>query len=141
MGIKNRNLFRLTRFVLLRMSPLFKFLAKFRTPKKRLLIIKTDAIGDYILFRNFIEVVKTSERFKHYQVDLLGNILWQEIALKYDGGFIDNFYFINADELYEAPWRTLKLGWRLFRNNYQIVLQPAYARTFINDGIAGLTAA
>ena len=141
MGIKNRNLFRLTRFVLLRMPPLFKFLAKFRTPKKRLLIIKTDAIGDYILFRNFIEVVKTSERFKHYQVDLLGNILWQEIALKYDGGFIDNFYFINADELYEAPWRTLKLGWRLFRNNYQIVLQPAYARTFINDGIAGLTAA
>jgi len=141
MDIKNRNLFRLTRFILLRMPALFKFLAKFRTAKKRLLIIKTDAIGDYILFRNFIEVVKTSERFKNHRVDLVGNTLWQEIALKYDSGFIGDFYFISADKLYEAPWQTLKLGWRLFRNNYQMVLQPAYARTFISDGIAGLTAA
>ena len=141
MVIKNRNLYRITRLILLKLPNLLKFFAKFRSPLKRLLIIKTDAIGDYILFRNFIEEVKVSEKFRGHQIDLLGNRLWEEIALKYDRHFIGNFIFINPDDLYEAPLKTLKLGLKLFRNNYQVVLQPSYSRTLITDGLAGLTAA
>jgi ADP-heptose:LPS heptosyltransferase len=141
MLIRNRNLFRITRFILLRLPGLFKFFAKFRSPQQRLLIIKTDAIGDYVLFRNFIEAVKNAAIFQGYQIDLLGNKLWQHLSLKYDSPFINRFYFISPDELYEAPLQTLKLGWQLFKNNYQTVLQPTFARTFINDGLAGLTAA
>jgi len=141
MNIKNRNLFRITRFILLKLPALFKFFANFRTPQKRLLIIKNDAIGDYILSRNFIEIVKKSEIFKDHKIDLLGNELWQDLALKYDSQFIDDFFFVIPDELYELPLKTLKLGWRLFKNNYETVLQPTFARTFINDGLAGLTAA
>jgi ADP-heptose:LPS heptosyltransferase len=141
MRIKDRNLFRITRFILLKLPGLYKFFAKLRSPKKRILIIKTDAIGDFILFRNFIEITKKSEIFKDHQVDLLGNKLWQDIATQYDSKFIGDFFFINPDELYEAPLTTFKLGWRLFKNNYETVLQPTFARTFINDGLAGLTAA
>jgi len=97
MHIKNRNLFRVARVILLKLPLLYKFFAKFRTSQKRLLIIKTDAIGDYILFRNFIEIVMKSERFKDYRVDLLGNELWREIALQYDGDYINEFLFIKAD--------------------------------------------
>jgi len=141
MKLKNRNLFRLTRFLLLKLPGLLKFFAKFRTPRLRLLIIKTDAIGDYILFRNFIEVIKRSETFKDYEIDLLGNRLWQDIALKYDRKFVNDFIFINPDDLYYSPIKTLKLSLKLFRKNYQAVLQPAFSRTFINDGLAGFTAA
>jgi ADP-heptose:LPS heptosyltransferase len=115
--------------------------AKFRTNQKRLLIIKTDAIGDYILFRNYIEIVKNSEKFKNYQIDLLGNALWKDIAIQYDNSFIRDFFFITPDDLYEAPLKTFKLGWCLFKNSYQTVLQPTFARTFITDGLAALTAA
>ncbi len=141
MAIKNRNLFRITRFILLKLPLLFKFFAKFQNSQKRLLIIKTDAIGDYILFRNFIEFVKKSEVFKECKIDLLGNELWKDLALAYDQPFIDNFFFIIPDDLYESPVKTFKLGWRLFKNNYQTVLQPTFARTLITDGLAGLTAA
>ena len=141
MAIKNRNLFRLARFILLKLPLLLKFFAKFRNSQKRLLIIKADAIGDYILFRNFIEIVKKSEIFKDHKIDLLGNRLWQDLALAYDSPFVDNFFFIIPDELYESPFKTFKLGSRLFKNNYQIVLQPTFARTFITDGLAGLSAA
>jgi ADP-heptose:LPS heptosyltransferase len=139
--IKNRNLFRITRAILLKLPLLFHFFAKFRRPQKRLLIIKTDAIGDYVLFRNYIEIVKKSDHFNDYQVDLLGNTAWKDIALKYDAVFIDQFYFTSPYKLYEAPIKTLKLGWLLFKNNYDIVLQPSYTRTFINDGLAALTGA
>jgi len=135
----NRNLFRLSRFILLKIPYVFRFLARFRAPKKRLLIIKADAIGDYILFRNFIELVRNSEKFKDYQVDLLGNPLWQDIALNYDRPFINNFIFLNLNQLYAAPLQAFKLGVRLFRNNYETVLQPTYTRTLIGDGVAALT--
>jgi ADP-heptose:LPS heptosyltransferase len=140
MEIKNRNLFRLTRFVLFRVSALFRFMAKFRSPKKRLLLIKTDAIGDYILFRNFLEVIKSSEAYQNYEIDLLGNDAYKDIAITYDAAFINNFTFIKPYDLYESPLQTLKLGWRLFKRNYQVVLQPACTRLLINDGLAALTA-
>ena len=134
-----RNLFRLSRFILLKVPYVFRLIARFRSPQKRLLIIKADAIGDYILFRNFIELVKNSEKFKDHRIDLIGNKLWQDIALTYDREFIDNFIFLNLNDLYTAPLQTFKLGWRLFLNNYQTVLQPTYTRTLVGDGIAALT--
>jgi ADP-heptose:LPS heptosyltransferase len=140
MQIQNRNLFRLTRFVLLTLPKLLRFFGRFRKSAKRLLLIKTDAIGDYILFRNFIEITKLSEKYRDYQIDLLGNQLWQDVALQYDGRYLNKTYFIRPNSFYEAPLKTFKLGWQLFRNNYEVVLQPTYTRVLITDGLAALTA-
>jgi ADP-heptose:LPS heptosyltransferase len=126
---------------LLKLPSLFRFFAKFRTQQKRILIIKTDAIGDYVLFRNYLEVIRQSDQFKDYKIDLLGNTLWKDIALTFDAPFIDNFYFCSPDKLYEAPVKLLKLAWRLYKNNYQMVLQPSFTRVFITDGLAAFTAA
>jgi ADP-heptose:LPS heptosyltransferase len=140
-NMKNRNLFRLTRFVLLQLPKLLRFFARFRKPAKRLLLIKTDAVGDYMLFRNFIEITRRSAKYRDYEVDLLGNILWENVCLTYDKPFLSRTFFVNTNALYEAPLKTLKLGWRLFRNNYEFVLQPTYTRVLINDGLAALAAA
>jgi ADP-heptose:LPS heptosyltransferase len=137
----NRNLFRITRFILLKLPSLFRLLSKFRNPEKRLLIIKADAIGDYILFRNFIQVTKESAKYKDHEVDLLGNRLWRDIAIKYDAAFVSDFSFTTPDGLYYAPLKLLKLAWQLYKRNYDVVLQPTYARTFITDGLAALSAA
>jgi ADP-heptose:LPS heptosyltransferase len=141
MQIKNRNLFRLTRFILLKFPVLFKTFAANRPPLKRLLIIKTDAIGDYILFRNFIGIVKASALYKDYEIHLLGNELWSEIAERCEPGFVSRFYFVKPGILYESPFKTWKLAFTLFDNNYDVVLQPSFSRTFIADGLAGFTAA
>ncbi len=61
---------------------------------KTLLILRVDAIGDYILFRNFIESVKKSERFKDYSITLAGNQTWKNLAETYDSEFIDDFIWI-----------------------------------------------
>lgn len=139
MVIKNRNLFRLTRFILLKLPYLFRFFNKFRSPKNKLLIIKTEAIGDYVLFRNFLEVIRADEKYKDYEIDVLGNRLWQDIALWHDRPFVTAFHFTNPNELYESPLKVFKLGWQLFTANYSLVLQPSYTRNLINDGLAALT--
>ena len=48
-----------------------------------LLIIKTDAIGDYILFRNFLSEVRNLSLYKNYKIILCGNELWKDIALHF----------------------------------------------------------
>jgi len=142
MDIKNRKLFRLTRFVLLKLPAVFRFFALFRKPAKRLLLIKTDAIGDYVIFRNFIEILKKSEKYRDYQIDLLGNKIWRDLNETYDKQYLNETYFINdPNSFYEAPLKTLKQGWQLFKNRYEVVLQPTYTRVFITDGFAALTAA
>jgi ADP-heptose:LPS heptosyltransferase len=137
----NRNLFRITRVILVKIPKILGFFGKFRKQQKKLLIIKTDAIGDYILFRNFIGEVKTSVLYSDYKIDVLGNPLWKDLALQYDAPYVNQFIFTKAEGLYNQPWQTLKLGWQLFSNNYSVVLQPSYSRTLFNDGLAGLTAA
>jgi ADP-heptose:LPS heptosyltransferase len=136
---ENRNLFRITRLILLKFPYLLRFFYKFKTPRKKLLIIKTDAIGDYVLFRNFLEVIRHSEKYKDYEIDLLGNTAWQDIALWFDKPFISKFFFTKANDLYQSPMQVLKLGWKLYNQNYSIVLQPCYTRTLIIDGLAALT--
>lgn len=136
----NRNLFRVTRFILLKVPALLKLFAVWRKPRKRVLIIKTDAIGDYVLFRNFIEIVSRSEKYVGYKIDLLANSICRDMVHQYDAPFLDQTFFTNPEALYHRPLQTLRLGWRLFSRNYEQVLQPTYARTFINDGLAALAA-
>lgn len=136
----SRNKFRLTRFILLKLSWILKCFAKFRRAKTRILIIKLDAIGDYILFRNFLQFLHKSDRFKGYEIELLGNHIWKDIALKYDDPFVSKFHFIEEKPLYQKPGSVLRLGWMLFRKNYEVVLQSTYSRTLMGNGLAGLAA-
>jgi len=137
----SRNKFRLTRFILLRFSWVLKFFAKFRQPRRRILIIKLDAIGDYILFRNYLQFLHESHRFQDYEIELLGNQIWKDIALKYDNQFVSKFHFINEKPLYQKPLDVLRIGWMLFKRNYEVVLQSTYSRTLVGNGLAGLAAA
>jgi ADP-heptose:LPS heptosyltransferase len=136
---KNRNLFRLTRFILLKVPYIFRFLTLFKRSKKRILIIKADAIGDYILFRNFIEIIKLSPKYADHELDLLGNEIWRDIATSHDGKYITKFFFTKANNLYYSPKAVFKLGLQLFSRNYEIVLNPNSTRTFITDGLAALS--
>lgn len=141
MQIKNRNLFRINRILIFFLAGLFRRLAKFRTPRKRLLIIKTDAFGDYILFRNFIEIVKKSEKYKKFNIDLLGNSLWEDVAIQYDWAYLHSNIFIDSESYHELPDKTYKLAWRLFKKNYHTVINPTYSRTLMGDAFAAFTGA
>lgn len=136
----NKKKFKKVRFILLKVSRFFIFLAKFRKPAKRILLVKIDAIGDYILFRNFIEELKTSDKYKGYEIDLLGNSAWKDLALKYDSAFISDFYFIQVDPLYKQPSRVMKLGWFLFKKKYTAVIQSTYSRDLLSSGLSALAA-
>ena len=58
---------------------------------KELLIVNTDSIGDYILFRNFLHDIKNSEKYCKYKITLLGFEKYREFAEYLDSDVVDTF--------------------------------------------------
>lgn len=61
----------------------------------RLLVIKPDEIGDYILMRNQFSSISKSTRYSDYKKVLVGNIAWKKLYDEYDSGNFDEVIWIN----------------------------------------------
>jgi ADP-heptose:LPS heptosyltransferase len=98
--------------------------------KKKILITKLDAIGDYILFRNFLYEVRKSELFKNYKIYLLGNKAWRDIALKFDSPHIDKFIWINPSIIGRRRNLIRKIALILYLKilNFSILINPTHSR-------------
>ena len=105
--------------------------------RKTLILIRLDAIGDYILFRNYIEILK--DEYKEYKITLVGNVAWKAIAEELDNEFIDKFIWIDRNKFGKnLIYRCGKLK-EIIKEGYEIVLNPTYSRTFyVDDCIVNL---
>jgi ADP-heptose:LPS heptosyltransferase len=102
---------------------------------KSILIIRFDAIGDYILFRNFIGVLKENEKYKDYKITLVGNIKWKELAEYLDSDYVEKFIWIDTIKFNKNLfYRYLKLK-EITLSAYDIVINPVWSRTYDMDCI------
>ena len=70
--------------------------------EKSILLVRIDAIGDYIIFRNFIEILKKDIKYKSYKITLLGNNTWKNIAEEFDHEYIDEFIWIDKSLFFKS---------------------------------------
>ena len=66
--------------------------------QKSLLLVRLDAIGDYILFRNFIESLKKNQKYNNYKITLLGNNVWKNLSKELDYEYVDNFIWLDRNK-------------------------------------------
>ena len=95
---------------------------------KSLLLIRLDAIGDYILFRNFIEELKKDKKYKHYSITLLGNTAWKSLSEELDSCFVDEFIWIDRNKFTKNIFYRFKILQKLVKNGYEVLLSPIYSR-------------
>lgn len=96
-----------------------------------LLIVKMDAIGDYLLFRNFLEDIRKSKKFAAYQITLCGNVIWKEIAESFDANFVNEFIWIDKKKLVDnLEYRAEKLK-SIRRRGFEIAFQPTFSRELL----------
>lgn len=103
--------------------------------QKSLLLIRLDAIGDYVLFRNFIEVLKKSEKYKEYNITLLGNSAWKGLSEELDSEFVDTFIWLDRrrfDNNFIYRYNKLK---EITSNAYEIIISSTYSREFMMSDI------
>jgi len=113
-----------------------------KTKPKSLLLIRLDAIGDYVLFRNFIAELKKSEKYKNYSITLLGNSAWKSISEELDSEFIDKFIWIDRNKFNKNIVYRYKKLQEIVSDGYELVLSPVYSREFlVSDAIVKLVSA
>jgi ADP-heptose:LPS heptosyltransferase len=129
--IKNLHLLTLSSFINLILFP------SKRIREKSILLIRLDAIGDYVLFRNFIEILKKHPRYSGYRITLLGNIVWKELALELDGAFVDEFIWLDRRSFAKNFLYRYKKLREICSIGYETVISPVYSREFyFSDWIA-----
>ena len=101
-----------------------------KTVPKSLLLIRLDAIGDYILFRNFIEVLKQSEKYRDYDITLLGNSVWKSLSEELDGAFISKFIWLDRNRFHKDFFYRYQKLQEIVSLGYEIVISPTYSREF-----------
>jgi ADP-heptose:LPS heptosyltransferase len=98
--------------------------------QKTILLIRVDGIGDYVLFRNFIELIKTSIKYKDYKITLVGNNAFQSLAEHLDKEYIDNFIWINRYKFHKDFLYRYKKLKEISSAGYEVILSPTYSRDF-----------
>jgi ADP-heptose:LPS heptosyltransferase len=109
------------------------FLAISKPPKvngNRLLLVRIDAMGDYILFRNSIEALKKSEKYKGYKITLCGNIAWKNLAETLDKKFVDEFIWINTKKFIKNVFYRYNILRAISEKGFGVTINPIYSRDF-----------
>lgn len=114
-----------------------------RTHKRKiisgtLLLVRLDAIGDYILFRNYLKIIRASEKYKNYKITLLGNIIWKEIALTFDKDVIDEFIWLDRKKFYRNLLYKYNLLNQLYKSGFETIIEATHSREILyGDMIVG----
>jgi len=106
---------------------------------KTLAIIRLDAIGDYILFRNYIEILRKSKKFKNYKITLCGNKNWKNLAIHFEKDLVDEFIWIDKLRLQHNSFYLFRVLKTMYKKRFEIVLYPNYSRDAVTDLVARAT--
>jgi ADP-heptose:LPS heptosyltransferase len=118
----------------------FSFRKDMGMKNKKILIIKLDAIGDYVLFRNFLEEIKKSLTYKDYHITFLGNSIIKDMAETIDKNFIDDFIWVDKKNIFKKPLSIIKVA-NLIYNKFNVTIHATYSREFTGDLLVKLSEA
>lgn len=128
MIIKLKNLINYLLFLLI--SPFIKN-NKIAPVPGTMLVIRLDAIGDYVLFRNFLKSIKESQQYKNYKITLCGNIVWKDLAESLDAAFIDDFIWIERKRFYGNLFYKFSILKNINERGFEIVVNSTYTREIL----------
>jgi len=100
-----------------------------------LLIVKLDAIGDYLLFRNFLSALKSSKKYKNYKITLCGNIVWKDLSVEFDKNIVDEFIWIDRKKFYKSIGYKFNLLKQVKEKGFETAITATYSREILYDDL------
>ncbi|MEO7530571.1 MAG: glycosyltransferase family 9 protein [Sediminibacterium sp.] len=100
---------------------------------KKLLIVRVDEIGDYVLWHVFIQEIVNADQFKGYKIHFCGNQSWKTLFNTFDAKWVDRSFWMDKVRFKKEMtyrYRFLKL---IYRQGYDTVINPTFSRDKRND--------
>lgn len=99
----------------------------------RVLLVRMDSIGDYILFRNYLKTLKHSPRYADSQITLVGNIIWRDLAEFFDKSELDSCIWIDRKKFI----RNLAYRYKTLKTVYELGFQTVIESEFSHEILFG----
>jgi ADP-heptose:LPS heptosyltransferase len=100
---------------------------------KKLLIVRVDEIGDYILWRNFFAEIVSYYQQRHYEVHFIGNKSWKSLFELFDKKNITQDYWLDKTKFKKNLRYRYNLLRTINQNGYETVVNPTFSRDKRND--------
>lgn len=118
----------------------FFYRSKDKNLKKKLLIVRVDAIGDFILWLDSAKEYRRLFPVNEYEVILLGNTTWISLAKALP--YFDRVISLNRASFVGNPIYRIRLLLAIRRESFDVVVSPAYSREFLyGDSLVRITGA
>jgi ADP-heptose:LPS heptosyltransferase len=104
-----------------------------RKKSKKLLIVKTDEIGDYILWRNFLQEIVSAERFHNYEIHFCGNKSWQNLFETFDQSHFQQTYWLEKIRFKKNLIYRFQFLHSIYLQGFSTVINPIFSRDKRND--------
>lgn len=103
--------------------------------KKSVLVVRVDAIGDFVLWLNAAEGLKQIFPADKYKLVLLGNAIWKDLAAQIH--LFDEHIFVDSNKLFRSLRYRFNVWKQIRSRKWAYAIQPAYSRD-LNCGDAAV---
>ncbi len=104
-----------------------------RKTSKKLLIVKTDEIGDFILWRNFLQEMVSAERFHNYEIHFCGNKSWRNLFETFDQSNVQQTYWLEKIKFKKNLFYRFQFLHAIYLQGFSLVINPIFSRDKRND--------
>ena len=102
---------------------------------KKLLLVRLDDIGDYLLFRNSFALYKKSARWGGHEIVLLGNSAWKELFVALDREKADRVIWVDKEAFRRDASYRLALWTEVRKEGFGTVICPSRTRPLMLDDL------
>ena len=112
------------------------WLARLSVRKKtsrKLLIVRVDEIGDYMLWRPFLQELVSSDRFKDHEIHFCGNSSWKPLFDCFDADKVQQSVWLQKIQFKKDLVYRYRFLKNIYRQGYSVVVNPTFSRDKRND--------
>jgi ADP-heptose:LPS heptosyltransferase len=105
-----------------------------RKSTNSVIVVKVDRLGDYVICRKFLRLIRTHSRYQSRKIYLCADVNLKDLIEAYDGDAFDGFIWIDPVKLMNEPVYRFGVLQQIKQLGADTAIHPTYAREiYIGD--------
>lgn len=101
--------------------------------RPKLLIIRTDEIGDFMLWHKYLQELVSADQFTGYEIHFCGNSSWKSLFETFDSGWVQQSFWLQKTHFKKDLRYRFDFLTNIYREHYTCVINPIFSRDKRND--------